>query len=803
VRGEAASTQPSGFRALSGQAARVFTLPADLRLARSFPLEAYGLTYERYEQYFGSARVAGGDLTVYRGASGEAALVIGSHFPGVTASNSVEVGAGQAREYARAEVGAGAQASELMIDPASGRYFYRVETKAFGSRWIHSIDAESGAISHRYNAIATDHGLGVKGDTKSMAGLTTFHNASGHGSNGAHYDLFATDNRQLTYDGHNTPTQIFFTTDSNNHWDLVTANRRTPGQPALVDAHYYAKVSDDYLLGEHGLDWIGDCGYAGMQSVAHHQNNYDNAFWDGTYTVYGDGDGTFTREFDAGIDVVAHEHGHGVTECTSNLIYEFQPGALNESFSDIIGESAEHFANEPLSSNCTLASGQTDCADWWLAEDIVIAADTKPGFRNMADPEEDADPDHFTEFLVTQIDNGGVHTNSAIPNHAYFLLVNGGLNASCAAPGSHNSAHCSDADTQDNNLNVTAIGLNDAQSIFFLGFTGLAPNASFCNARVATEAAANTLFGSGSQQRLSTTDAWVAAGVTDLNCSINNTPPTAAAGYMGTTTNTAATVTLNASDAQQCELTFLLVSGPAHGSLGGITNNACVAGTPRTDSATVTYTPNSGYTGPDSFTFRANDGSMYSSVVTISISVFVDDLDDDDDLVYDVDEQNCGGVRLNAALRPERVDAVFAGVSDDGDALVDEALPAGAENFDCDGDGYKGSAESPVFAGSTTRDQDACGVDGWPADISAAPVPPDSFNRVNIRDLQTFIIPRRLGTSPGDEPEFDVRWDLVPGAGLFTQHINIADMQSMTFNLPPMLGGAMRAFNGPVCPWAP
>jgi len=88
----------------------------------------------------------------------------------------------------------------------------------------------------------------------------------------------------------------------------------------------------------------------------------------------------------------------------------------------------------------------------------LSAADAVPGFRNMADPEEDSDPDHYTEYLVTSQDNGGVHTNSGIPNHAYYLLANGGLNASCAAPASHSSAHCSDGDTQDNNLSLTAIG---------------------------------------------------------------------------------------------------------------------------------------------------------------------------------------------------------------------------------------------------------------------------------------------------------------------------------------------------------
>ncbi len=140
-------------------------------------------------------------------------------------------------------------------------------------------------------------------------------------------------------------------------------------------------------------------------------------------------------------------------------------------------------------------------------------------------------------------------------------------------------------------------------------------------------------------------------------------------------------------------------------------------------------------------------------------------------------------------------------MDDDGDTQVDEALPAGAAGYDCDGDGYKGSAEAAIFSPVTTGDQDPCGTNGWPAEIVSSGSLPTA-NRVNLPDIQSFLMPvRRLNTSPGDD-YFDVRWNLVPGATIGKQ-INVQDLQNLAFLFPPMLGGVTRAFNGPVCPWPP
>jgi hypothetical protein len=282
----------------------------------------------------------------------------------------------------------------------------------------------------------------------------------------------------------------------------------------------------------------------------------------------------------------------------------------------MIGSSAEFYANE-----------STVTADWLIGEDVYLPADSVPGFRNMADPEEDGDPDHYLERYTGTNDNGGVHTNSGIPNHAYWLLVNGGLNASCAAPGSHSAAHCTDADTQDNGLSVTGLGVADAERITFLAYTALSANATMCNARAAMEAAATTLYGEGSPQLQSTRDAYVAVGLTDAQCGVapppppSNTAPTANAQSVTTGASTPVTITLGGSDAETCDLAFTVVTQPAKGALGSLTPAACAPGTPNADSAAVTYTPTAGYAGSDAFTFRVSDGSLDSAAATVSITV--------------------------------------------------------------------------------------------------------------------------------------------------------------------------------------
>jgi len=459
-----------GFRALRGAEAAAFHIPTDVQQTRLENMTSYGVQAARYLQFFNGAKVFGGQLTIYTNANGERVAVIGAHYPNIGASNQVRLNAGQARAAVagRPEAANGRIFTTLMIDPGTGRYFYTVESRSFDSRWFYWVDAESGEVFNEYNGLTDGTGVGVQGDTKDLTGLTT--------SSSGSYQMVSADGRQTTYDSKNrNKLPGTLATDSDDDWN--TPGRASPGQAALVDAQFYANVTDDYYLGVHNFDWL-DHYPQGMVSSAHVQRNYANAYWNGEQMAYGDGDGVEFRELSGDLDVVGHELSHGVTDATSDLIYQNESGALNEAFSDIIGTAIEfHYGT----------------GNWTIGEDIDILSN---GFRNMANPGEDGDPSHYADRYTGSSDNGGVHTNSGIANHWFYLLVNGGQNA--------DPDHAS-------GTNVQGVGLSTAEQIAFLGFTALTANADFCDARASTVAVAD-----GSSDNVA--DAWDEVGVDEALC---------------------------------------------------------------------------------------------------------------------------------------------------------------------------------------------------------------------------------------------------------------------------------------------
>lgn len=271
--------------------------------------------------------------------------------------------------------------------------------------------------------------------------------------------------------------------DSSNLTDFTDDDNNWEDDPVAVSVHWGTTQTFNYYEEEHGRISYDNKGSL-LFSRVHFRENYDNAFWDGTQMTYGDGGSSFTPL--TSLDVVGHELTHGVTEFngTGGLIYWGESGALNESFSDIFGAAIE-FVKHP------------DGGDWLVGEDIALR---NQALRNMENPLLGGDPKNYfgQNWVTTIFDNAGVHINSGVQNHWFYLLVDGG----------------SGTNEYGANYSVTPIGLEDAAAIAYRNLTMyLTPIASYQDAENGSIQAAIDLFGADSPQHQAVVDAWCAVGV--------------------------------------------------------------------------------------------------------------------------------------------------------------------------------------------------------------------------------------------------------------------------------------------------
>lgn len=163
-----------------------------------------------------------------------------------------------------------------------------------------------------------------------------------------------------------------------------------------------------------------------LNGCVHYGEKYDNAYFDGTYMVFGDGDGKYFNRFTIDIDIMAHELTHGVTAAESNLEYHDQPGALNESLSDVFGSLVKQYVGSPQPT--------ADQADWLIGADLFTDRVHGVALRSLKAPGtayddpvlgKDPQPADMSGYVHTGKDNGGVHINSGIPNHAFYLFATG------------------------------------------------------------------------------------------------------------------------------------------------------------------------------------------------------------------------------------------------------------------------------------------------------------------------------------------------------------------------------------------
>jgi Zn-dependent metalloprotease len=231
-----------------------------------------------------------------------------------------------------------------------------------------------------------------------------------------------------------SPGRVRTVDDAGNGTDLPGGRVRGEGDPAVADeavneAYDGAGATYDFYQAVFDRDSINGQGLEMVSSV-HFDNDYDNAFWNGVQMVYGDGSGRILKKgsLTKAIDVVAHELTHGVTQFTANLVYSKQSGALNESFSDVFGSLVKQYGLQQ----------RADQADWLIGEGILGSALHGAALRSMKAPGtawttatggKDRQPAHMRDYVDLPDDGnpandrGGVHINSGIPNHAFYLVA--------------------------------------------------------------------------------------------------------------------------------------------------------------------------------------------------------------------------------------------------------------------------------------------------------------------------------------------------------------------------------------------
>ena len=272
---------------------------------------------------------------------------------------------------------------------------------------------------------------------------------------------------------------------------LVRSENAPPTNDSAVNEAYDGSgITYDLFQDIYGRDSIDGNGMR-LNSTVHFQRGYDNAFWNGQQMVYGDGDEDLPpnqrlfNRFTSSLDVIGHELAHGVTQFEANLVYQNQPGALNESFSDVFGSLVKQYS----------LNQTADEADWLIGAELLTENVNGVAIRSMKAPGtayddpvlgKDPQPGHMNNYVNTSADNGGVHINSGIPNRAFYLTA--------TELGGH---------AWERAGRIWYITLRDK----------LQSNSNFADAARETFAVAGELYGEGSVEQTAVRNGWVGVGL--------------------------------------------------------------------------------------------------------------------------------------------------------------------------------------------------------------------------------------------------------------------------------------------------
>lgn len=280
------------------------------------------------------------------------------------------------------------------------------------------------------------------------------------------------------------------------------------GDAAADEAYDGAGATFDLYQVIYGRNSIDDRGMD-LVSTVHYGQSYDNAFWDGKQMTYGDGDEDLPESdrlfnrFTIAIDIIAHELTHGVTQYEAGLVYRNQPGALNESFSDVFGALVKQRQRKQTATE----------ADWIIGEGLFTRNISAIGIRSMKapgtaynDPKlgKDPQPAHMRDIYKGSDDNGGVHINSGIPNYAFYLTAR----------------------------ELGGYAWEKAGRIWYITLRDkLRPTSTFWDAARETYQVAGELFGAGSLEQQAVRNGWTAVGLT-VDSQSQPQPPVDAPGCM-------------------------------------------------------------------------------------------------------------------------------------------------------------------------------------------------------------------------------------------------------------------------------
>ncbi|PEZ06642.1 peptidase M4 family protein [Bacillus sp. AFS018417] len=373
---------------------------------------------------------------------------------------------------------------DLYVYEKDGQYYLSYLVKASVSNpapgyWHYFVDATNGNVIEKYNAV--DHmagfGYGVLGNRTSFE-------ISQNEKTGA-FQLFDGTRGQgvHTFDAKNMNEFIF---NILSQWfgytgyEIESKNKFFEDK-AAVDAHANAEKVYDYYKKTFKRNSFDNEG-AKLISSVHVGENWNNAAWNGVQMMYGDGDGKVFIPLSAGLDVIAHELTHAVTEYSANLEYKNESGALNESLSDIMG-------------------AMVDRDDWEMGEDIYTPDKAGDALRSLSNPAAlpnplkptEGYPDHYSKRYTGTVDNGGVHINSSINNKAAYLVSEGGTHYG---------------------VTVNGVGRAATEKIYYRALTKyLTANSNFGMMRQAAIQAATDLYGQNSDAVYAVTKAYDAVGV--------------------------------------------------------------------------------------------------------------------------------------------------------------------------------------------------------------------------------------------------------------------------------------------------